>query len=294
MKIGLFAIGIGAGARVGAIREVARHAERLNFSTLWAAEHVVLFDHQNSKYPYAQGGAFPVAGHYPWLDPFLTLTYATAITSRIRLATGICLVPEHNPLHLAKQVATLDHLSGGRFALGVGIGWSAEEFEALGIPFKRRADRTREYIGLMRRLWSEESTTFAGEFVRVSSIRSYPKPAAGAKLPVLFGGESEPALKRVAEYGDGWYGFNLDAQEAAAKIARLRELLRRNRREPGDIEVAVSPYLKPCRPDDLKKYREAGVDELVMLCELPRLDREIGPRLEALAREYLEPAARLG
>lgn len=108
MKIGLFTLGIGDGARPGAIREAARHGERVGFATLYAAEHVVLFDHQNSKYPYSDSGKFAVGGDFPWLDPFLTLTYAAAATNKIRLATGICLVPEHNPLILAKQIATLD------------------------------------------------------------------------------------------------------------------------------------------------------------------------------------------
>src|SRR5205823_2684987 len=179
---------------------------------------------------------------FGWLDPFLTLTYAAALTTKIRLATGICLVPERNPLLLAKEVATLDHLSGGRFALGVGIGWSAEEFQALGIPFERRAQRTREYIDVMRKLWADQSTSFRGEFVNVAGVRSYPKPKQGAKLSVLFGGESGPALRRVAEYGDGWYGFNLDPAEARAKIARLTEFAKANGRDINQIELIVSPY----------------------------------------------------
>jgi probable F420-dependent oxidoreductase len=293
MKVGLFTIGIGGGARTDVIMEAARHAERLNFSTLWAAEHVVLFDRQESKYPYSESGEFAVSGDFDWLDPFLTLSYAAAITSRIRLATGICLVPEHHPLILAKQIATLDRLCGGRFALGVGIGWSAAEFEALGIPFERRAARTREYITLMRKLWSEQSTTFKGEFTDVKAVRAYPKPAAGAKLPILFGGESMPALRRVAEYGNGWYGFNLNPDEAAAKIAKLRSLIRENKRDPAEIEIVVSPYLKPCAPDDLKKYRAAGVDEVAWLFDAPRSIKEIGPKLEQIARSYVEPAAAL-
>ena len=114
-----------------------------------------------SKYPYSQDGAFAAPGVTDWTDPFIALSYAAARTSRIRLATGICLVPEHNPLVLAKVIASLDFLSGGRFALGVGIGWSSEEFAALGVPFERRAQRTREYIEVMRKLWSEENLLIA-------------------------------------------------------------------------------------------------------------------------------------
>ena len=133
-------------------------------------------------------------------------------------------MPEHNPLILAKQVASLDLLSGGRFTLGVGVGWMAEEFAALGVPFARRTQRTREYVEVMRRLWREDVTSFAGEFVQIAGARSFPKPVRGA-VPVLMGGESRAALERAAAYGDGWYGFNLGADEAAEKIAVLERLL---------------------------------------------------------------------
>ena len=136
MKVGLFSIGIGTAVHPEIIRATAAHAERVGFATLWVGEHVVLFDRQGSKYPYSAEGDFPLPGSADWLDPFLALTFAAAATSKIRLATGICLVPEHNPVVLAKQAATLDRLAGGRFVLGVGIGWSAEEFAALGIPFE--------------------------------------------------------------------------------------------------------------------------------------------------------------
>src|SRR5271166_5390421 len=181
MKIGILSIGMGNAARPAAIAEVARHAERLGIATLWAPEHVVLFNSHESKYPYAASGKFPLGADADWLDPFLSLTYAAAATSKVRLATGICLVPEHNPLVLAKQVATLDRLSGGRFALGVGIGWSAEEFAALGIPFERRANRTREYIEVMRRLWSDGASSLHGEFVNFDAAKSFPKPLRGGK-----------------------------------------------------------------------------------------------------------------
>ena len=210
MKIGLFAIGIGASANPDVIRKVAQTGERVGFATLWAAEHVVLFDRHDSKYPYSDSGKFPLAANADWLDPFIALSFAAAVTSSVRLATGICLLPEHNPLVLAKVIASLDKLAKGRFAFGVGIGWQAEEFAAIGIPFERRAQRTREYIDVMRKLWSDGVASHHGEFVNFDNAGSYPKPPQGAKLPVIFGGESNPALRRVAEYGDGWYGFNLD------------------------------------------------------------------------------------
>jgi probable F420-dependent oxidoreductase len=137
------------------------------------------------------------------MDPFVALSYAAAASRTIRLASGICLVPEHNPLILAKVIASLDVLSGGRFALGVGIGWSSEEFGALGIPFERRAQRTREYIEVMRKLWREQQSSHRGEFVSFQEVRSFPKPIQGGDILIIFGGESGPALRRIAEYGTG-------------------------------------------------------------------------------------------
>ena len=294
MKIGLLAAGFGKGARPETLRMLAEHCERLNFGTLWAPEHVVLFDRQESRYPYSEDGAFAAPSTIDWMDPFIALTYAAARTSRIRLATGICLVPEHNPLALAKVIASLDRLCGGRFALGVGIGWSAEEFQALGLMFERRAQRTHEYIDVMRQLWSEEISNFTGEFVSFQGVRSYPKPAQGGRIPIIFGGESAPALRRVAEYGTGWFGFNLSPDEAAAKVQRLEGFLHNRGRELRDVELIASPYLQKIVPDDLKRYRAAGFSEIVLLMQIPDDESQVPKQIEQIAREWVEPAAKLG
>ena len=295
MKIGLLTAGLGRAAHPRTLRTIAEHAERLGFGTLWAPEHVVLFDrYTESKYPYSQDGAFAVPSTIDWMDPFVALTYAAARTSTIRLATGICLVPEHNPLVLAKVIASLDYLSGGRFALGVGIGWSAEEFKALGIPFERRAQRTREYIAVMRKLWGEESTTFHGEFVNFDAARSFPKPVQGGKVPIIFGGESTPALKRVAEYGTGWFGFNLTPEAATAKVEQLKGLMRERGRALGEIEIIISPYLHKVAPASLNAYHAAGVSEIVQLLPIPADEAKLSEVLEQVARDWVEPAARLG
>ena len=294
MKTGLFALGIGSGTQPGIVRTTAQHAERAGFSTLWVGEHVVLFDRHDSKYPYSAEGNFPLPADADWLDPFITLTFAAAVTDKIRLATGICLVPEHNPLVLAKEIASLDRLAGGRFVLGVGVGWSAEEFAAIGIPFERRAQRTREYIEVMRRLWGEEVTSFHGEFVKFDNARAYPKPSRGGKLPVLFGGESGPALKRVADVGNGWFGFNLDAAEAKEKIGKLRSMLQERKRDPKDVEIVVAPYLKRITVDDLKRYRDAGVDELVFVTNPPADEAKIPAWIDKMATDWVQPAAKVG
>jgi probable F420-dependent oxidoreductase len=293
MKIGLFAIGIGAAANPDTIRKVAETGERVGFGTVWAPEHVVLFDQHDSKYPYSDSGKFPLAANADWLDPFIALSFAAAVTSKVRLATGICLVPEHNPLVLAKVIASLDKLAKGRFMFGVGIGWQAEEFAAIGVPFERRAQRTREYIDVMRKLWSDGVASHHGEFVNFDKVGSYPKPPQGAKVPVIFGGESNPALRRVAEYGDGWFGFNLDPAEAKERIGKLEQLLKHNGRKLSDVELIVSPYTKRITTDDLKRYRDLGVSEVPIMTNFDGAPAEAAARVEQAAKEWVEPAAKL-
>jgi probable F420-dependent oxidoreductase len=294
MKIGLFAVGTPRMAGGALLRSLAINAERLGIATLWVPEHVVLLDKYASKYPYSDDGQLPAPTNAPIFDPFISLATMAAVTSKIRLATGICLVPEHNPLVLAKVVATLDFLSAGRALLGVGIGWLEEEFQALGLAWERRAQRTREYIDAMRKLWGEEVSSYHGEFLKFEGVRSNPKPVSGAKLPVFFGGESGPALRRVAEYGDGWCGFNLTPEEAATKIKRIEDLLKANGRKRSEVELAVSPYTKSIKVDDLKRYRDAGADEVVLIrLRPPREEKDLVANLEEIAREWVEPATRI-
>jgi probable F420-dependent oxidoreductase len=294
MKIGLFAVGTGKMAGGGLLKTVAATAERVGISTLWVPEHVVLLDKYASKYPYSNDGSLPAQTNAPIFDPFISLATMAAVTSKIRLATGICLVPEHNPLVLGKVVATLDFLSGGRVILGTGIGWLEEEFDALGIPWEGRAQRTRECIDAMRKLWGDEVSAYRGKLVNFEGVRSYPKPAQGAKVPIFFGGESGPALRRVAEYGNGWCGFNLNPDEAAAKIKKIEELLQANGRQRSEVELAVSPYTKKVAPDDLKRYRDAGVDEVVLVnLRPPRAEEETKKDIEQIARDWVEPASGL-
>src|SRR5271166_331930 len=294
MKVGLFALAAASANPMAILKALAEGAERRGFSTLWVPEHVVLLDKYASRYPYSESGELPGRTDGSILDPFITLTAMGAVTSKIRLATGICLVPEHNPLVLAKVVASLDWLTGGRVVLGAGIGWLAEEFEAIGIPWERRAARTRECIEAMRRLWCDPVSSYRGEFVRFEGVRSNPKPVRSTGVPVVFGGESGPALKRTAAYGDGWFGFNLTPDEAGAKIRKIEELLHANGRKRSDVELIVSPYLRPATSDDLKRYRDAGVDEVVITSmRPPRTIEETSVNLDNAARSWLEVASKL-
>lgn len=263
MRVGLHALGIGDGARPEVIRAVATAAEAHGFARLWAGEHVVLVDEPGSRYPYAADGRIAVPAGADWLDPLLALGFAAAVTSRIGLATGVLLLPEHNPVVVAKQAATLDVLSAGRFTLGVGAGWSAEEFEALGVPFARRGARLAEYVAAIRTLWSDDVASFDGEFTRFEAIRVNPRPVRDRRLPIVLGGNSDVALRRAAAVGDGWYGFNLTAAAVAERIGALAGECERHGRRPGELQVAVA--LSDAHPDLLPGLAAAGVDELVVV-----------------------------
>ena len=294
MKVGLMILGHAAGTEPGAIRTIVTHAERLNFATIYADEHIVLIDGHRSRFPYSPDGNPPGTMFEPMLNPFVTLGFAAALTNRIRLATGICLVPQHNPVVLAKEVATLDRLCGGRFALGVGVGWLAEASEAIGVPWENRGRRACEYIEAMRALWRDERSSFRGEFVNFRNVCCFPKPVTGARLPIIFGGESLPALKRVARYGNGWFGFNYSPSEAAAKIKKLEELLAIAGRKIDEIEIVIAPRNRRPTLDELRQWRDLGVSELVTGPWGQRSEREHIERLEDMARRWVEPVAGLG
>jgi probable F420-dependent oxidoreductase len=267
VRIGLHALGIGPGAQRAVIDSVARTAEAAGFATLWAGEHVVMVDRSTSRYPYAPDGRIAVPATADWLDPLITLSFAAAATSTIAIATGVLLLPEHNPVVVAKKTASLDVLSGGRLVLGVGVGWSAEEFAALGVPFPRRGARTREYVAAMRAIWSQDVASFDGEFVRFDAIRVNPKPFQDKGIPVLLGGNSDGALRRVARWGDGWYGFNMDGTaEVADRVAYLRRCCREAGRDMADLHLAVA--LRAPEPSDVPVLADLGISELVVV-ELP-------------------------
>ncbi|MFF8731669.1 LLM class F420-dependent oxidoreductase [Streptomyces sp. NPDC015171] len=288
MRVGLHALGIGHGARPEVIRAVATAAESHGFARLWCGEHVVLVDAPASRYPYSEDGRIAVPADADWLDPLLTLSFAAAATSRIELATGVLLLPEHNPVVVAKQAATLDVLSAGRFALGVGVGWSAEEFTALGVPFAGRGRRTEEYLAAMRTLWTDDPASFAGEFTRFDGIRVNPKPLHGGRLPVVFGGNSDAALRRAVTLADGWYGFNVPAADVPARIAVLADECARHGRAFDELTVAVA--LSDGIPEHLPALGASGVTELVVVAVPPPTPEEVPAWAAELARTWIRPA----
>jgi probable F420-dependent oxidoreductase len=262
MKIGVFG-GFGAHTPAEFLTTIAETAEDCGFHSIWAPEHVLGFAEYEARYPYSQDGRMP-GGGIGLLDPFTALTWIAARTRHIRLGTGICLVPQRNPIYTAKHVADLDFLSGGRVDFGVGIGWLREEFEALGVPFERRAARTLDYLELMKRLWCDDEPRRDGEFHTLPGCTFGPRPRQAPHPPIYFGGNGEPALRRVVTSGQGWYGHNLVPAAAAESLAMLDRLLAEAGRPAHDVQRIVSPLFNPVDRDALARYRDLGVDQLLL------------------------------
>jgi probable F420-dependent oxidoreductase len=289
MHVGLF-VPIGAANADGPLlRTLGREAEARGFESIWVAEHVVLFDDYDSVYPYAEDGKFPGDAETGLLEPLTALTYLAAVTDRIRLGTGICLVPQRNPVYTAKQVVDLDALSGGRVDFGIGIGWLREEFEALGVPFERRGLRTDEYLQIMRSLWTEPTSSFEGELYTLPECRMYPKPVQTPHPPVHVGGESVAAMRRAARFGQGWYSFNRLPADLDEPLAQLDAALAEHGRSRADLEVTVCPYFNRIGPAEIEGYRERGVDRVVVLC-LAFDETSMLQQLDDLVTSALHPA----
>jgi len=289
MDIGLF-VPLGNGnASAEIVRSLGREAENRGFESIWVPEHVVLFDDYESRYPYAADGRFPGGGDTGLLEPLTALAYLAAVTNRIRLGSGICLVPQRNPVYTAKQVVDLDCLSGGRVDFGIGVGWLREEFEAVAVPFARRGARTDEYLQVMRSLWTDEVSSFDGEHYTLPACRMYPKPVQQPHPPIHVGGESAAAMRRAARHGDGWYSFNRLPDELDDPLERLDAMLAEEGRSRSDVQLTVSPYLNPVDAAAVEAYRARGVDRLVVLCLAFDVDG-LRTQLDHLVSTVLEPA----
>ncbi len=242
---------------------IARKAEELNFESLWIPEHIVLPVTYRSPYPYASSGRMPAPPDTPLHDPMLALAYVAAITSKVRLATGIYVLPIRNAFATAKAVASLDVLSSGRFIFGIGIGWLEEEFDAVGMNFKDRALRTREYVALMKESWTKDDPSYHGKTIKVEGVKFMPKPVQKPHPPIVLGGHTEPSLKRAAQIGDGWYGIAESIAGMRGTIARLREHEHAVGRT-APLELTVSPRLgEPIKLDHVKQFAEMGVSRII-------------------------------
>jgi probable F420-dependent oxidoreductase len=283
MRFGLHALGIGAGADPAVVTAVGRAAERYGFATLWAGEHVVMVDRPASVYPYSDDGRIALPSDVDWLDPLVLFGFLASATSTIRLATGVLLLPEHNPVVVGKAAASIDVLAGGRFTLGVGVGWSADEFAALGVPFEGRAARATEYVEAMRVLWGEDVASYSGRHVRFDEVRCYPKPVHRG-VPVVFGGNGDRALRRVATHGDGWYGFNVSVRELPGRLEVLRSACERAGRSDSSLHKAVA--LIDAGPSDLNDLETLGVNEMVIVEAPPGVADDVDAWVGHLAQTW--------
>jgi probable F420-dependent oxidoreductase len=219
--------------------EFARLAERSGFESIWVVEHVVMPRAYRSVYPYDPSGRSPFTAEVVQPDPLLWLGYVAAHTSTIRLATGVLILPQRNPLILAKELATLDRLSAGRVLVGVGVGWVREEAEALGTDFASRARRADEYVAVMRSLWREPAASFAGDFVRFDGMVCEPKPVRPEGVPIVVGGHSRAAARRAGRWGDGFFPLGVTPARMKELRAEMDREARASGRDSGRIEVTT-------------------------------------------------------
>jgi probable F420-dependent oxidoreductase len=251
--------------RPESMTDVAVRAEALGFESIWVPEHLVFPVEIRSRYPYTTDGVPPITPDAPHLDPLLLLTHVAARTSRIRLGTNVYILPLRHPIVVARLVVSLDALSGGRFTFGMGAGWLAEEFDAVGIDFATRGARMRECVRALKVLLAEPAPEFRGKFFSFGPVRLEPKPVQRPHPPFVFGGESDTALKRAAALGDGWYGVGHTPASAAQQASRLRTLLADAGRREAPFEITVSHAGATLTADDVRRYEDVGVHRVVVL-----------------------------
>lgn len=259
MKLALFGINMGGLAEPDAMVKAAQAAEAAGYESLWAGEHVVL--------PEPRTSASPLPSSYPMLDPLIAFAHLAGTTSRIRLGTGIIILPQRNPVVLAKELSSLDVVSKGRLIFGIGVGYLEPEFDAIGAPFAQRGARTDEYLAAIRALWTMEQPAYVGHFVSFSGIDAQPRPVQRPHPPVVTGGWSDAAFVRALKSADGWYGYNMDVEASAKHIASLKAKAGEVDRpaDLGPLELSITPPRKPAVDlDTAKAYRDLGVDRLIL------------------------------
>lgn len=314
MKVGITCGGIGPYASGQFLQASARAAEAAGFAHYWMPEHVVQFaDYPESTYPYAAGSGQEMPEQTadaplqwdddtyamtdvrcPLVDPVVAMAWAAAATSTIEVGSNILVLPQRDPLFLAKALASLDSFCGGRVLLGVGVGWAKEEFDALGLDFAARGKRTDEAIEALRRLWLDESSSYAGDHFGFQGAYSFPKPTRAGGVPILIGGESKPAMRRVARLADGWLPYNLPVEDAPAVIAELKAMTRSEDRDPEALRIVKIVYSNASL-DDLKRYRDAGVTEFNMASsgEIPLPIGEVNAKFVELGETIVGPIGEL-
>jgi probable F420-dependent oxidoreductase len=261
MKFGIIFANAGPLGEPDVTTGLAHLAEEHGFESLWTVEHTVVPAGYASEYPYSPDGKMPGGDAVAITDPLIWMAWVAAVTTRVRVATGILILPQRNPVILAKQVATLDRLSGGRVELGVGVGWLEEEFDALGVPFEDRGARTDEYIAALRALWTDDPATFKGEFVSFEGCHSNPKPVQPGGIPIVVGGHTTPAARRAGRLGDGFFPGRASDQELRPLIETMRASATDAGRDPDAIEITAGGVFDL---DGVKRFADLGVGRIVI------------------------------
>jgi probable F420-dependent oxidoreductase len=265
VKIGLFGINFGLAANVETMLGLARAAEQAGLDSVWTGEHVVL--------PSPRVPPSPAEPETPMLDPAVALAYVAAETTRIRLGTGVIILPQRNPIVLAKELASVDVVSRGRLIFGLGSGYLEPEFRAIGAPFSQRGAVTDEAIRVLKALWTMERPAFEGRFFRFAGIDAYPRPVQRPHPPIVVGGMSEFGARRAARFGNGWYGFLTDLEATRRSLGWIRGFIAEGLRPPdlGEVEISVTPP-PPVTADSVKQYEDLGVHRLIPVLRARTLD----------------------
>ena len=262
---------------------MAKKAEELGFESIWYAEHPAVPVESNSPFP-ATGGEVPwTYSHFT--DPYIALARASGATSTIKLGTGITLVPERNPLLLAKEIASLDRFSGGRFLFGIGTGWLREETEIFGGDFEHRWTQTREALEVMKELWTKDEAEYHGKYFNFPPVKSYPKPAQQPHPPIIIGGMARNVLRRIVAHADGWLPNRVTPAEVEDSRKRLDAMAEEVGRDPKSITISV--YGQPADGDVVRSYLNAGADRVVVRPDHVANDYEMGKQLERMAEAVL-------
>jgi len=262
MKIGVFATFMSPISTPAMIKDFGRRAEDAGLDSIWMGEHVVLFDQMEFPYPGSRDGRIPVPAGGGLLDTVAAFGFLASATSTLRFGTGIALVPQRNPIYTAKEFATLDWLSDGRMDFGIGVGWCKEEVLACGYSWEDRGERCDAFLALLKMLWTEAVVTYQGKHVQVSGCRMDPKPVQKPHVPIIVGGHSKRAMRRAAEFGNGWYGFGLNPAQTARILADLDEALAAAGRSRQGFEVVVTP--NEANADTVAEFAALGVQRLVL------------------------------
>lgn len=259
MKIGIIPVNIGM-TSADQIVGLAQHAEANGIESVWTYEHVIVPLDYQSKYPYSPSGKMGAAPETPFVDPLIALTLVAAHTKKLRLGTGVNILSQANPLYLAKQAASLDVVSGGRFMLGVGIGWLREEFDAMGVPFAARGARFDDYVAAMRKVWSGDVVEHNSQHLRWHGFKSFPLPVQ-SPFPVIIGGIKGKVFDRIAQHGNGWYAPLGDPAQLTDELAKLRAACERIGRDFKSIEITAS-FGPGGGLDMVRRMRDAGAHRL--------------------------------